>query len=192
MLLKRVEVVPGLVMPFYPMRPTTGRIFRSESSVNEFWEDVVESGRWVVQPKLRGCRACLAVVDGKVHIQNRHGGWFGFTVDASAYLTLPNRTALDGEVYKGRFYPFEALAVNGKPFLRCTTLEREVCAYQLTQQVRERWLFAQPDKRWLLARTKNLPDWEGVVIKQLAAPYVLLGSPAQTSLTWFKRLWKRP
>jgi hypothetical protein len=139
---------------------------------------------------MAGDRACLAVRAGKVCVQNRHGGWYGHNVDTEAFKELPDRTALDGEVRGGLFHPFEALAVNGKSLLRCTTSEREVVAYQLTRLVGQRWMFAHPSKRWLLSLGDNLPDWDGVVLKKASAPYVLLGSSTQTSATWFKRVWK--
>lgn len=188
---QRIEIVGGLAMPFFPMRPTKGRTLKTPASVEDFWKTTARSQDWIVQPKMAGDRACLAVVDGKVYVQNRHGGWYGHNVDTTAFKRkLPDRTALDGEVRNGLFHPFEALAVNGKSLLRCTTSEREVLAYQLTRLVEQRWMFERPSKRWLLSFGDRLPDWDGVVLKKAQAPYVLLGSSTQMSPTWFKRVWK--
>lgn len=188
---KRIDVVSGLAFPFYPMRPAKGRVLKSAASFAEFWCTTAQSDEWVIQPKMAGQRACLAFVNGHIYIQNRHGGWFGHGVDVTCFLALPNRTALDGEVRNGLFHPFEALAVNGKSLLRCTTAEREVVAYQLTRTVGQPWMFERPTKRWLKS-AMGTPDWEGVVIKKATAPYVVLGSSTQTSITWFKRVWKNP
>ena len=185
---ERIEIVAGLAMPFFPMRPTKGRTLKSAASVADFWKTTAQSQDWVVQPKMAGDRACLALYHGKVYVQNRHGGWYGHSVDTQPFKKLPDRTVLDGEVRDGLFHPFEALAVNGKSLLRCITSEREVLAYQLTRLVGQRWMFERPSKRWLLTGG-HLPDWDGVVLKKANAPYVLLGSSTQMSSTWFKRTW---
>ena len=61
-------------------------------------------------------------------------------------------------------------------------------AYELTQLIGQPWMFGKPNKRWLLA-ARGSPEWDGVVIKRAASPYIILGSDKQTSLAWFKRTW---
>jgi len=177
-------------MPFYPMRPAKGRSLRTVRLVEELYPEIQEPCDWVIQPKLAGTRACLAVVDKQVYIQSRHGAWLRRSVrNAPDFLKLPNRTCLDGEVYERNFYPFECLAVGGNLFTYCTANEREVMAYQLMRLIKQPWIFNAPSKNWLLARRSNMPKFEGVVLKRSDSPYTLLASPAQVSPVWFKRTW---
>jgi len=186
----KIEVVRGLTMPFYPMRPKKGRSLRTPRLVDELYADIQELEDCVIQPKLAGHRACLAVVDKRVYIQGRHGTWFSRSVqNAPVFLKLPNRTCLDGEVYEGNFYPFECLAVGGNLFTFCTANEREIMAYQLMRLVKQPWIFNAPSRDWLLARRVNLPKFEGVVMKKMNSPYVLLASDAQVNADWLKRTW---
>lgn len=186
----KIEIVRGLMMPFYPMRPLQGRSLRTPKLVNELYAEVQEPDEWVCQPKLNGDRVCLGVVDKRVYTQNRHGAWYRFSVkNAPAFLKLPNRTCLDGEVFEGNFYPFECLAVGGHLFTFCTANEREVMAYQLMRLIGQPWIFNAPSKGWLLKRRDNLPKFEGVVLKRSSSPYVLLASPSQSSPDWVKRTW---
>jgi hypothetical protein len=185
-----VEIVPGLTMPFYPMRPRLGLCLRTPRLVQEFYAEIRDPDQWICQPKLNGHRACLAVVDKRVYVQNRHGGWYSRSVhNIPVFLKLPNRTCLDGEVYKGDFHPFECLAVGGNPFMHCTANEREVMACQLLRLIEQPWMFERPSRAWLMRGRDNLPDFEGVVLKRVNSPYRLLGSDAQTSADWFKRRW---
>jgi len=186
----KIEVVRGLMMPFFPMRPVKGRSLRTPRLVEELYIDIQEPEDWVIQPKLAGQRACLAVVDKRVYIQSRYGVWLRRSVkNASAFLKLPNRTCLDGEVYEGNFYPFECLAVGGNLFTFCTANEREVMAYQLMRLIKQPWIFNAPSKNWLLGRRANLPKFEGVVLKRMNSSYAILASPAQVSADWLKRTW---
>ena len=187
---ERVEIIPGLAMPFYPMRPTKGPSLRTADSIKKFWASTGRTQDWVIQPKMNGDRATLALVGGRIYIQNRHGGWYGHSADTTPFLRLPDRTVLDGEVYQGHFHPFEALAINGRSLLRCTVTEREVMACQLTRLVGQQWMFGRPDRRWLLA-AQQCSEWDGVVLKRAASCYTILGSDTQMSETWFKRTWKK-
>lgn len=178
-------------MPFFPMRPTTGRALQRPIVVKELWKEAVERGHWVMQPKLNGDRACLAVVDGKVYVQNRHGGAYRFRVaNAKDFLALPNRTCFDGEVFKSNFYPFELLACNAVNFLRAEAQERVRLAKDLVKFLQHPWLFDLPSLAWLMRRGANLPVYEGVVLKKTTSVYIQLGSASQSNLEWFKRLWR--
>lgn len=186
----KVEVCTGLVLPFYPMRPAKGRRLSRPVEIKQLWQDAVEQKRWVMQPKLGGDRACLACVDGRVYIQNRHGGVFRHKVaNAADFLKLPNRSCFDGEVFKGNFYPFELLAMNGVSLLTTVVHERVRLAKDMAGFLRHPWLFDTPLMDWLLRRKLNRPTYEGVVLKQAGSPYILLGSETQTSQKWLKRLW---
>jgi ATP-dependent DNA ligase len=177
-------------MPFFPMRPVKGRTLRSPQQIKQFYDEIRDPGVWIAQPKLNGDRACLAVVDHKVYVQNRHGSWMTRTIkNARAFLKVPDRTAFDGEIFEGNFCAFEVLAVAGRSFLPASAAEREVMAFQLTALIKQPWMFPKPTERWLMNRTANLPRYEGVVIKKVNSPYILLGSETQVSLTWFKRKW---
>lgn len=177
-------------MPFYPMRPIKGRRLDRPANIKQLWQDAVDEGQWVMQPKLGGDRAGLATVDGKVYIQNRHGGWYRHKVaNAKDFLQLPNRTCFDGEVYKGNFYPFELLACNAKSLLKTVVHERVRLAKDLVGFLDHPWLFDLPTMAWLLRRGFNRPAYEGVVLKQTGSFYVLLGSATQSSSRWLKRLW---
>lgn len=185
-----IEVVRGLTMPFFPMRPVKGRSLRTPKLIEELYTGIQEPEDWVIQPKLGGHRACLAVVDKRVYVQSRHGAWFSQSVkNAPVFLKLPNRTCLDGEVYEGNFHPFECLAVGGNLFTFCTANEREVMAYQLMRLIKQPWIFNVPSKNWLLARRTNLPKFEGVVLKRMNSEYVIQDSASQVSPEWVKRAW---
>src|SRR3546814_18863659 len=85
-------------MPFYPMRPATGRVLRNKSSINDLIAEAYpKDSPWLVQPKMDGDRACLATYDGHIYIQNRHGGWFKQKVsNAADFKKLPDRTVQIG------------------------------------------------------------------------------------------------
>lgn len=149
---------------------------------------------YVVQPKLNGDRACLAVVERRVWVQNRHGGWYGFQVsNANAFLRkMKDGTAFDGEVYQGNFYPFELLALDGKSFLMASAAEREIMGQKMCELVGEPWLFRQPDLKWLKELSAHLPKFEGVVMKERNSPYIKAGNDSQENFHWFKRKWQKP
>lgn len=187
----KVDICAGLTLPFYPMRPTRGRILERAPNIKQLYYETVEEHRWVMQPKLNGDRACLAVVDGKVYVQNRYGGCYRMKVaNARDFLSLPNRTCFDGEVFKQNFYPFELLCCNAKSFLRAEAQERVRLAKDMTLFIGHPWLFETPSLPWLLRRSKNLPAFEGVVLKAFASPYITLGSATQSSANWMKRRWR--
>jgi ATP-dependent DNA ligase len=176
-------------MPFFPMRPTQGRDLRTRTAIKTMWKEV-EGGVWIPQPKLNGDRVCLAVVERKIYLQNRRGGYYRMRVqNAKDYLRLSDGTCFDGEVFKGNFYPFELLALEGQLFLEATTVERVKLAHDMVNFLDQPWMFPEPNFSWLLRRRENLPHYEGVVLKRTNTPYRVLGSPDQVSLDWFKRRW---
>lgn len=177
-------------MPFFPMRPTRGRALQRPAIIKELWHEAIELKHWVMQPKLNGDRVCLAVVDGKVYTQNRHGGCYRFRVgNAKDFLALPNRTCFDGEVFKGDFYPFELLVCNAVSFLRAEARERARLAKDMAKYLRHPWLFDTPSRAWLARRGANRPIYDGVVLKKATSAYLQLGSASQSSAGWFKHLW---
>lgn len=134
----KVVVCSGLSLPFFPMRPVEGRALRTVKDAIEVNQAMLDH-EYVVQPKLNGDRACLAVVEGHVWIQNRHGGWYGFQVNnASAFLKPKwDGTAFDGEIYEGNFYPFELLALDGKSFLMASAAEREIMGQKMCELAKQ-------------------------------------------------------
>lgn len=174
------------------MRPVQGRGLRSQSTIQALWQEMRDEDdeSWVTQPKLNGDRACLAVVDRRVFIQNRHKGWYRHKVaNAREFLKLPDGTCFDGEVFAGCFYPFELLALSYRSFLGGTTIERTALAKEFSDRLKQPWMFPMPNLDWLLGRRHNLPQYEGVVRKKANARYTVHGSESQSSLSWMKRLW---
>ena len=178
-------------MPFLPMRPSLGRTLRTPALVKGFIKEMEEEGDWwVIQPDLNGVRACLAVVNDKVHIQDEEGRWYRQQVrNAQSFLNLPNRTCLDGEIFQYNFYPSDALAVDGKSFMPATAAEREVIAYQLVRLLHHPWMFERPDRRWLMRRWQNLPQFLGVIKKRARSPYELADAAGVRSRDWLRRVW---
>lgn len=185
----RIEIVRGLSMPFFPMRPTTGSRIHNSISAKRLLAQVA-SGTYVMQPKLGGDRASLAVHEDRVLVQNRHGGWYGHPVHNKAdFLKLGNGVVFDGEVFEGAFYPFEALAYDKRSLLRASAAEREVLAVSLVRLLGHPWLFNTPAQAWLNKRKQHGKKWEGVVMKRAISPYVVAASDTATNLHWFKHLW---
>jgi ATP-dependent DNA ligase len=186
----KIVIVPGIAMPFFPMRPAIGRVLRNKGNVQEFDRQVLQTDDWVVQPKLEGDRASIGVVDGKVYIQNRHGGWLKHKVEnLELFSKLPDRTVLDGEVYKKNFYPFDCLAVDGRSKVTSTVMEREVLAFQMCKYVGVPWKFERPSEAWISKLREHTPVYGGVVLKRSMSPYIILGSDSTFSLDWLKRCW---
>lgn len=186
----KVEICTGLEMPFFPLRPTKGRALQRPSGIKQLYEEAVDGRMWVMQPKLNGDRVLLALVGRRVFAQNRYGQIYRQKIaNASDFLKLPNHTCFDGEVFKGNFYPFELLACNGKNLLRTEVHERVNWAKTLMREIGQPWLFETPSAEWLMRRGANAPNYDGVVLKRTGSLYIPLGSPTQSTLDWFKRLW---
>lgn len=188
--MKKVAIVRGIEMPFFPMRPSPGVPLRDKQRVLDVLAEIKDGRTWLVQPKLNDARATLALLNGRIYVQNRHGRWFAKPIlNLDQWRELPNKTVLDGGVYKNRFYAFEALAMNGKSLLCATAAEREVLAFQMSRLCCVAWLFDRPTRGWLCKLGRNMPMFEGVVFKRLHSPYIIAGSESQTSPLWFKRRW---
>ena len=187
--MEKVQIIRGIAMPFYPLRPVDGYVLRNKSSIERL-QKVIDSGLWIAQPKMHGDRACLGLLDGKVYIQNRHGSWFKHKVkNADVFKKLPDKTVLDGEVFKGNFYPFEVLAIAGKNLTFQTCFEREVLALKTSEFLEIEWRFGKPSARWLSNLKKNMPDFDGVVLKRAAMQYVIPGAASGLCCDWIKHRW---
>lgn len=190
---EKIEAVRGLTMPFYLAHPTRGRPLRTPRLVEELHKEISEPGLWVVQPLLAGERACLAVVDKKIYVQDDHGKWYQKPLRRTYdFVRLPNRTIFDGVIYEGQFHPFDLLGIGGKSFLYRSADEREALAFQMVRLMRHRWMFPKPSKAWLLRGAKNLPMYAGVVLKDNRHPvhyYLLATRAGQTTRAWFERKW---
>lgn len=186
----KVEICDGLEFPFFPMRPVKGRALIRPTGIKQLYRDAVEKDHWVIQPKLNGDRVCLAIVDDRVHAQNRHGSVYKFNIkNAKDFLKLPNGTCFDGEVYRGQFHPFELLACDSKNLLLTGVQERVARAKKLVIGLGHDWMFETPSLAWIMQRWEHLPIYEGVVLKRAGSRYVMLGSDSQVNLSWFKRRW---
>lgn len=183
------SVCTGLSFPMYPMRPTEGRMLRSRAQVRQLVREVAQFN-WIMQPKLVGDRACLAVINRRTYVQTRHGGWYKHTVaNRHDFLSLEDGTAFDGVVYDRQFHPFEALAVDGTSLLEDTTETRVEKAKTLVSLLGHEWMFEAPTEDWLMGLSAHSPKWAGVVLKRSDAPYVIQADARSASLTWMKKRW---
>ena len=57
----RIRIIPGLALPFFPMRPPTGRVIGDPDKAVELFHQFIVAGD-TIQPKLNGDRACVACV----------------------------------------------------------------------------------------------------------------------------------
>jgi hypothetical protein len=186
----KIVIARGIAMPFLPIRPFPGPELRNQGSVESFIKNELNQHDWVIQPKLEGDRACVGVLDKNVYIQNRHGQWYTKRVNnLEDFRRLPSGTVLDGEVFKGNFYPFDCLALAGKSYLLNTVGEREVLAFQVSKILKHEWKFERPSKKWVAALRGNMPLWGGVVLKRVGSPYIIAGDPTKQNLHWMKRTW---
>ena len=179
------EIVKGLSMPFFPMRPKTGRRILTMDDVRDIITRLKDG--WTVQLKLNGDRAEVGTDADGVHIANRHGTWYGLPVLLDSFKSLPVGTLLDGEVYKKKFYPFEVLAFGGESMLRCTPAQREAQAKEVCRGLNIPWMY-EVDEGLLSKFTANMPMIEGVVLKMAGSPYIPLSTATRESDSWIK--WK--
>lgn len=173
----------GLIFPFYPMRPRHGAKLDCKSA--QLVIDKMES--CLVQPKLNGDRVCVVNYNGRIVAQNRHGREYSFSIhNRNALESIPNGTVLDGEVWKGDFYPFECLVIGNKSLMMsCVTLRVKACTdicsragIEFVFGFEENYLYSGPTDKW-----------EGVVLKMKNKPYIPLGTSSQESSTWVKMKW---
>lgn len=194
--MKRLRVVPGLAMPFFPARPMTGTALQNpDQAVQQYCRDMDQG--YVCQPKINGDRACLGVVqweglgitDKIVVVQNRHGGWTSQCVkNAGKFFCLGVGTCLDGEILKGNFHPFECLAISGVSLLQWPTIERVAMAQSVCDDLKVDWLFAPMGIAQIKLLRKNLPLVEGYVRKANTA-YPIGSSSTSETQEWTKHRW---
>lgn len=184
-----VEIATGLAMPFIPMRPRIGRPIRTSREIKSA-VDVLDDDKTLVRPALCGTRACLAVVDRNIFIQDDSGKWITKPPrNGRDFLKLPNNTCLDGYIAYGDFYSADCVALRGQSLLRNPASERETVAFQLCKFLEHPWLFQQPSPKFIRARRQNLPRFPGLTLKDYMSFYTLLSSQTETSESLLKRLW---
>lgn len=186
-----VEIARGLVMPFLPMRPHEGNPLRSKAEINravaQLGNDAV-----LVQPVPTGIRACLALVDRNVFLQDKNGRWIARPPsNGYDFLKLPNHTCLDGFIAHDTFYSSECLAVRGQSLIFQPAAERETVAYQLTKLLKHQWLFRKPSAKFIRDAKRNLPEFQGLVFKDYLSFYSLLSAKlaSKPSENWTSRSW---
>lgn len=184
-----VEIGPGLAMPFLPMIPRLGDPILTRPQINSAVE-VLDDDKLLVQPTFNGRRVCLAVVDKNVFITDEAGRWVTVPPrNGHDFLKLPNNTCLDGYIAHRNFYSADCLAVRGQSLLGKTAAERETVAYQLTKFLRHSWMFNRPSPKFIRAARRNLPEFQGLMLKDYMSFYTLISSKPETSKPWLKRLW---
>ncbi len=181
-----LTVIPGVSLPFFPMRPLTGPMLRTESDIAQ----VLANTDYHWQPKLNGDRVIFAKVGGKVYLCNRHNNWYSYAIQNQfVWEHAPDQTVLDGEVWNRKFYPFEALVVAGQSLLRDCVTVRAKAAKELSHELMEPFLFDSPTEEWLRANLIAKPkEWEGLVGKRKNSPYLILGTQKDTPGV-VKRKW---
>jgi len=196
----RTQIVPGLSVPFFPMRPRTGLSLTSAERIESVVQRIKAGD--TVQKKLNGDRAILVAQAGHVTLFNRHCTNYSHTVmNSGDFATKFGLAVLDGEVWRSKFYPFDVLVWEGHPLLEKAASVREEAAIMITERVGLRWIYAFDRERslgiarnWLYGELRQehtlKSQWEGVVVKAKDSPYRVLGTDSQDSLTWSK--WKYP
>lgn len=178
----------GYPLTGYPMRPAPGPTLTSSNVLRLVRQ--IEAAGWLVQPKVNGDRVLLAKLDGVVTAWNRIGSRYSFTVNAVADWTgLPDDSLLDGEGWQGRFYPFEALRIEGQDLTGSCVSIRAARARELCQTTGNKFLFDRPADAWLKLCGENLPTWEGIVAKKLGEIYRPVRKAHFTSATTIKAKW---
>lgn len=189
---EQLHVARALVMPFIPMKGITGAPIRTKAQVRATINEV-EDDRWLAQPELSGQRACLAVVDKKVFIQDGNGIWLSQAPrNARDFLKLPNGTCLDGKILDHNFHPFECLAIREQALIFRPVAERATVAFQLVKFLNHPWMFPKPSARFLSATKKNLPAFQGVTLKDYMSFYVIASrekKTQETAKTWLQHTW---
>jgi hypothetical protein len=179
----RIMLVSGIAMPFYPMRPTRGKLGTPE----QLHEDL--GGGWVIQPKLNGDRATLGVFVPGIFIQNRHLSRFKHRVkNADLFKALPNGTCVDGEVYGSEFFPFEVLALGRDQLLDSPVEFRVSQAERLCSILGVPWIFQPPSQASLAFMREQPKKWEGYVKKRSGSAYAIYGVERDSD-EWFKCKW---
>lgn len=192
---------PGLPRPlrlgFFPMRPALSWGLRQLSDLDRL---LAGAAGWLLQPKLNGDRVALTQWRGKLYAYSRHGAPYRQAIrNLDKYRALPEPAVLDGEVYRGRFIPFEALALGRDLLWRACVSERAAAAKAVAEKLDPgAWCFDPPTLAWLRQQFATQPpaglkcQWEGVVRKKLGCPYLPAASASQRELpawAWYKHKW---
>ena len=186
--MERIKFADILSYPFYPMRPLTGPLLKSENVFDRVMERI-NSGS-LAQRKLNGDRAIVAVKDAKVYIFNRHMSPYKHAVSNISSFLRYSTVVLDGEVWQSKFYPFEGLIFNGLEMCDYGPKDRESLAKHVCKDVGLPWMF-EATEEWIkseMLKPHTLKSqYEGVVLKD--GPYRTLGAETQTSTKWSKWKW---
>jgi hypothetical protein len=167
------------------MRPTSGAI----ATEAQLQKDI--DGDWLCQPKLDGDRVILGVAADGLIFTSRHLGEYSFQVkNAAKFKHLQSGTCLDGECWKGNFYPFETLAIGNQSFLGESVERRVGHARYICELVGVPWLFEPITDAGWIKRAKKTPEIEGYVKKRLGSTYEITGSQ-RDSLEWVKCKWAK-
>jgi hypothetical protein len=136
--------------------------------------------------KLNGDRVVLSV-NGSLQWWSRYGQPYSFNVNPAPWQDLPDGTLLDGEAYRGEFYPF--LDVN-----QPTIGQGEDSARRITLEAGMPWIYGDITTEWLLQEARSgekmtTRKFEGCVAKLANSPYLPLRRPDMESATWTKLKW---
>ena len=189
--LASVTLAPGFRLPFFPMRPRLGLRIRTIDDVKRIFSEETDYDYTL---KLNGDRACVGIIDGDVFAQNRHGARYKMTIDnLNQFKRLAGSWLFDGEIYKKRFLPFEAIVVAGKSIsMRCPTYRKSV-AMEVSSSLKIDWLYGRGLDDVLSEALKWIgntnPVIEGIVGKRKGSSYVPMGSSSQQSIPWVKNKW---
>lgn len=180
-------------IPFYPTRPSTGSRLTSDNVlvvVNDY-----RARGYIIQPKLNGDRGILVQAPGGVELWNREGTIYrAGEVNLGRWECLSPDTVLDGEIWQGEFYPFEAIVVSAGSLVHDRTAERIGWAIGQSARAGQDWLFETPTNEWLINEITLDADpltrqWEGVVAKIDGAHYRTMSHPEQEAGTWVRLKW---
>lgn len=164
-----------------PMRPVLSEPLTTEN-VLAVVHDL--AANYIIAPKLNGDRVILRKTNGVIEVFNRHQSRYSFNVNAVIdWQDVPDNTTLDGEGYRGKFYPFEAIMDNAP------VEDRVAEAKRLCRLTGNAFIFDHPTDAWLIRCSANLPQWEGIVAKQRGTKYEWLTKPHHTSFQWLKLKW---
>ena len=171
---------------FLPMRPMEGERLTAQNilAVTRMYR---ERG-YLLQRKLNGDRGVLESRPDGLMLWNRYGSEYSASaVDLADWNVLPVGTILDGEVWRGEFYPFESIGPQDQAAR--IALAQHWCAFCSNPYV-----FGGVTDDWLMGEVTLNADpltrqWEGVVAKFASAKYVPLKKPHHESQAWVKLRW---
>jgi hypothetical protein len=165
----KTRLPSGIGIPFYPMRPTPGLRAADDVLAHDL------ANGWIAQGKLDGDRVMLGVSETGLIWANRHLALYSFNIkNAAKFARLPVGTCLDGECWKGNFYPFEALAIGTRSLLRTPVEDRIAAAKQVCLNLGVDWLFEPISEGWV-GKNRGVPQLEGYVKKRRGSFYEILG-----------------